>query len=147
MSAERAEPKPRTLHWFALALLVISVCINYADRGNLGVAARSIEGELHFSPDALGTLLGSFFITYSVCQLVAGKVIDTWNVNWVYAVGFLLWSAATGLTGLVSTFPAILCLRLALGAGESVAYPAYSKILATVFPERLRGTANALIDA
>lgn len=144
---ETAEPRPKTLHWIALGLLVISVCINYADRGNLGVAAKSIENELHFNQGNLGTLLGSFFITYSAFQLVAGKAIDRWNVNWVYAIGFLLWSAATGLTGLASTFPAILCLRLVLGAGEAVAYPAYSKIIATVFPERLRGTANALIDA
>ncbi|HLI30333.1 MAG TPA: MFS transporter [Terriglobia bacterium] len=144
---EIAPAKPRTLHWIALGLLVVSVCINYADRGNLGVAAKSIATELHFSPGSLGTLLGSFFITYAAFQLVSGKLIDTWNVNWVYAAGFLIWSAATGLTGLVSTFPALLCLRLVLGAGESVAYPAYSKILATVFPERLRGTANALIDA
>ncbi len=144
---EIATPKPKPLHWIALALLVISVCINYADRGNLGVAARSIERELHFNQDDLGLLLGSFFVTYAACQLIAGKIIDRWNVNWVYAAGFLVWSVATGLTGLVSTFSAILCLRFILGAGEAVAYPAYSKIIATVFPEQLRGTANALIDA
>lgn len=143
---EVATPKPKPLHWVALGLLVISVCINYADRGNLGVAAKSIESELHFSQNNLGLLLGSFFASYAFFQLVAGKAIDRWNVNWVYAVGFLLWSAATGLTGLVSSFSAILCLRLVLGAGEAVAYPSYSKILATVFPESLRGTANALID-
>jgi MFS family permease len=123
------------------------VCINYADRGNLGVAAKSIERELHFSQDELGILFGIFFLTYAAGQLVAGKIIDYWNVNWVYAAGFLIWSAATGLTGLASSFSAILLLRLLLGAGEAVAYPAYSKVIATVFPERLRGTANALIDA
>ena len=48
---------------------------------------------------------------------------------------------------LANSFAAILCLRLLLGAGESVAYPAYSKIIAATFPEHLRGTANALIDA
>lgn len=144
---ETAEPRPKTLHWVALSLLVISVCINYADRGNLGVAAKSIENELQFNQGNLGTLLGSFFLTYAAFQLVAGKAIDRWNVNWVYAAGFLLWSVATGLTGLAHTFSAILCLRLILGAGEAVAYPAYSKIIATVFPERLRGTANAMIDA
>ena len=37
--------------------------------------------------------------------------------------------------------------RLMLGAGESVAYPSYSKILANHFPEYHRGLANALIDA
>lgn len=141
------EFSPRRLHWWALSLLVVSVCINYVDRGNLGVAAHSIAEELHFAPNTLGFLLGSIFWTYSLCQPIAGKIIDRWNVNWVYALGFLVWSAATLATGLVSSFTAILLLRLVLGAGESVAYPAYSKIIATNFPERLRGTANALIDA
>ena len=144
---ETAAARPRTLHWTALALLVVSVCINYVDRGNLGVAARSIESDLHFRPENLGLLLGAFFWTYSFCQIAAGKIIDRWNVNWVYAAGFLIWSAATGLTGLASAFWLLFCLRLVLGAGESVAYPAYSKIIAATFPEELRGTANALIDA
>jgi MFS transporter, ACS family, D-galactonate transporter len=144
---ETPAPRPSTLHWTALALLVISVCINYVDRGNLGVAARSIESDLLFRPEYLGILLGGFFWTYSLFQIAAGKIIDRWNVNWVYAGGFLIWSVATGLTGLASAFWLIFCLRLVLGAGESVAYPAYSKIIATTFPEQLRGTANALIDA
>lgn len=144
---ETAERKPRLLHWTALALLVISVCINYADRGNLGVAAKSLETELHFNQQQLGILLGSFSLTYALMQLLAGPAIDRWNVNWLYAAGFLIWSTATGLTGLVNSFGMMLCLRLVLGAGESVAYPAYSKIIAAVFPESLRGTANALIDA
>ncbi len=138
--------QPTTLQWTALVLLVISVAINYVDRGNLGVAAKSIQTDLHYSPKYLGLLLGGFFWTYSLCQIAAAKIIDRWNVNWVYAIGFFLWSAATAITGLASSFILIFILRLALGMGESVAYPAYSKIIAGTFPERLRGTANALID-
>ncbi len=139
--------KPRSIHWVALALLFVSICINYADRGNLGVAARSLETELHLSKDQLGILLSAFSLTYALSQLAAGKLIDRWNVNWVYALAFLLWSGATGLTGLAGGFASIFTLRLLLGASESVAYPSYSKIICISFPEQLRGTANALIDA
>jgi MFS transporter, ACS family, D-galactonate transporter len=139
--------QPTRLQWVALGLLVLSVCINYVDRGNLGVAAKSIQDELRFTPDQLGLLLGGFFWTYSLCQIAAGRMMDRWNVNWLYAGGFLVWSAATGITGFASSFAVILCLRFLLGAGESLAYPAYSKIIAETFPESLRGTANALIDA
>jgi len=59
--------QPRLLHWVALGLLVLSVCINYVDRGNLGVAAKSIQDELQFSQPQLGVLLGGFFWTYSLC--------------------------------------------------------------------------------
>jgi MFS family permease len=143
----RPVPKPSTIHWVALGLLVISVCINYADRGNLGVAAASLAADLHLNTDQLGYLLSAFSITYALSQLLAGKVIDHWNVNWVYAAAFLLWSSATAITGLSSTFAGIFALRLILGVSESVAYPAYSKIIVISFPEQLRGTANALIDA
>jgi MFS transporter, ACS family, D-galactonate transporter len=143
----KAELKPRALHWFGLVLLVISVCINYADRGNLGVAAKSLERELHLGQGELGTLLGAFSITYAVSQLFAGKLIDRWNVNWLYAAAFFLWSAATGATGFANTFAEIFLLRLVLGVAESIAYPAYAQMIVTTFPEGLRGTANGLIDA
>ena len=143
----RATPQPRFFHWFALILLVISVCINYADRGNLGVAAKSISGELHLAPDQLGYLLAAFSLTYALAQIFSGNLLERWNINWAYAGAFLLWSAATGLTGLVHTFAAILVLRLLLGLAESIAYPAYSKMIVISFPEQVRGTANALIDA
>lgn len=147
MTEPKTQPKPDGLQWLALSLLVVSVAINYADRGNLGVAASQMQRELGLNPSNIGWLSSGFFWTYALFQMVAGKLIDRWNVNWVYAVGFLVWSAATGITGLVSSVGVIFLLRLLLGAGESIAYPAYSKIIATSFPEQLRGTANALIDA
>ena len=44
-------------------------------------------------------------------------------------------------------FAALLAVRLALGIGESVAYPSYSKILARDFSARHRGLGNGAIAA
>jgi MFS family permease len=44
-------------------------------------------------------------------------------------------------------FGGLLLMRLLLGVGESVTYPATSRILAEVIPERRRGLANSLVDA
>jgi len=131
-----------------LALLVISAFVNYVDRSTLSVAAAPIQNELRLSEEQLGRLLSAFFWTYAAFQLfaVAGWLVDRFHVGWVYAAGFLVWSAATAATGISRGFAALFALRLLLGVGESVAYPAYSRILAT-FPERRRGLANAAIDA
>jgi MFS family permease len=51
------------------------------------------------------------------------------------------------LTAFADTFALLLVFRLILGIGESVAYPAYSQIIATRFPPEQRGFPNALIDA
>jgi MFS transporter, ACS family, D-galactonate transporter len=133
--------------WDVLILLVISVSINYIDRGNLSVAAPAIREELRFDPKQLGVLLASFFATYGLLQPVAGWMVDRYSVRWLYGGGFLLWSVATSVTGLTHGFGALLALRLLLGVGESVAYPAYSNIIARTLPETHRGLANALVDA
>lgn len=133
--------------WGVLILLVVSVSINYIDRGSLSIAAPLLKDELGISPNQLGVLLSSFFWTYSAFQILSGWLVDRFDVNWIIAVGFFLWSAATAATGLIQGFGMLIVLRLLLGVGESVAYPCYSKILAGHFAEQQRGLANSLIDA
>jgi MFS transporter, ACS family, D-galactonate transporter len=91
-------------------------------------------------------LLSSFFWTYAGLQFLGGWLVDRYNVSLVYGLGYLVWSTATLLTGAANGFAMLLALRLLLGVGESVAYPAYSKILAGSFVEHQRGLANALVD-
>lgn len=139
--------KVSTAQWRLLVLLIISVWINYMDRSNLSVAAPQLRAELSLSPYWLGILLSAFFWTYTAMQPVAGWLVDRFNVGWVFAIGYFLWSAATGLTGLVHGLQMLLVCRLVLGLGESIAYPAYSNILANHFPQHRLALANALIDA
>jgi MFS transporter, ACS family, D-galactonate transporter len=134
------------LEWLVLILLVLSVAINYVDRGILSVTGVALSKELDLKPHELGYLLSAFFWTYAGFQLISGWLIDRYNVLLVFAGGFAIWSTATALTGVARGFAALFVLRLLLGVGESVAYPSYSKIIAAGFPERQRGVANALID-
>jgi MFS family permease len=131
----------------ALALLAGSFLINYIDRGNLGVAAPLLKGELHISGSQLGLVLAAFFWTYTGLQFVVGWTVDRFEVNRVLAIGFLLWSIATVATGLVAGFASLMVVRMVLGVGESVAVPCYSKILARHLPEHERGFGNAVIGA
>jgi MFS family permease len=133
--------------WILLALLVASVFINYIDRGNLSVSATDIVRELSLTKTQMGLLLSSFFWTYAICQLLSGWLVGRFNVHIIFAIGFLVWSLATAATGLATAFVPLLMFRLVLGLGESVAYPAFSKILASDYEESQRGKANAFIDA
>ena len=128
-------------------LLALSIFINYIDRGNLAIAAPLLKDDLGLSVYQLGILFSSFFWTYAIFQIVSGWLVDRFPVNWVLALGILLWSAATFGTGLVRGFKLLLAMRLILGIGESVAYPSYSKIISRHFSEFQRGRANSLISA
>ncbi|MEP6643247.1 MAG: MFS transporter [Acidobacteriaceae bacterium] len=130
-----------------LFLLGFSVFINYIDRANLSVAARLLKNELGLSASQLGVLLSAFFWTYACSQITAGWLVDRFDVKWVLAAGFFIWTLATAVTGVVHTFATLLLVRVILGIGESVAYPAYCKIFATHFLEGQRGVANSFIGA
>jgi ACS family D-galactonate transporter-like MFS transporter len=121
--------------------------INYIDRGNLSLAAPLLKDELHLTAWQLGILFSAFFWTYTALQFVMGWVVDRFEVNLVIAVGYLVWSLATAATGLVQGFTLLLLMRLMLGIGESVAFPACSKILARHIPEQYRGFANGILIA
>jgi MFS family permease len=145
-SAPNSRSDPSAAQWGTSILLVASVVICYIDRANLSVAAPLLRDELGLSVSKVGALLSAFFWTYAAFQLVAGWLVDRYPAGWVLAFGFLVWSGATAATGLARGFATLLVLRMLLGIGESVAYPAYAKILATYFNEAQRGLANAMID-
>src|SRR5438067_12367088 len=125
-------------------LLCVSVWINYMDRGNLSVAAPALRSEMGLTPTQMGILLSGFFWTCSVLQPVAGWLVDRYDVYRLYAAGFAVWSLAVASGGLATGFTTLMLARLFLGIGESLAYPAYSRILAGAFAERQRGFANAM---
>src|SRR6202007_250790 len=97
--------------------------------------APLIRDQLGLSHTQLGILLAAFFWSYAPAQLPAGWLAERLEPRRVVAAGLAIWGAATALTGLFSGFLALLVLRLVLGLGESVMYPACFKILATEAPE------------
>lgn len=133
--------------WQILALLVASVAINYIDRGNLSIAAPVLGKELLLSPPQMGLLLSAFFWSYASFMVLAGWLVDRYPIGLILGGGYFLWSLATLTTGFASSLPLLLALRLLLGVGESVAFPAYSRIIAETFPPQRRGLPNAMIDA
>jgi MFS family permease len=131
--------------WGVVGLLALAVFLNYVDRGNLATAAPLIKDALHLSASQVGVLIAAFFWTYTPCQLLAGWLIERIDAYRTLALGLGLWSLATACTGLVGGFGALIALRLALGLGESAAFPASSTLLARHLPQHRLGLANGLI--
>jgi MFS family permease len=128
-----------------VGLLALAVFINYVDRGNLATAAPLIKDTLGLSTVQIGLLLSAFFWTYTPAQILVGWLAEKINAYRTLAFGLAIWSLATALTGLASGFVALFALRLALGIGESAAFPCSSKLLAQHLPEHRLGWANGLI--
>ncbi len=128
-----------------VALVGLAVFINYVDRGLLPSAAPLLKDELHLSGTRIGVLISAFFWTYVPCQLLSGWMADRIGAYRTLAFGVGLWSLSTAAFGLASGVGVLLALRLALGVGESAAFPCASKIFADRVPIARLGAANATL--
>lgn len=128
-------------------LLGAAVFLNYVDRGAIAVAAPLMKGELGLTATQFGTAVSAFFWIYAPVQLVVGWLCDRFSVYRLMAWGVVLWAASTLLMGFVGGFVSLLVLRVILGVGESVVFPASGKIIARHVPAEGRGLANAYCAA
>ena len=128
--------------WGVVALMGLAVFINYVDRGNLSTAAPLIKDELKLSATQIGVLIAAFSWSYTPSMFLAGWLCDRINPYRTLALGVVVWSLATAATGLAKGFDALIALRLALGIGESAAFPASSAIIGRHLPPANLGRAN-----
>ncbi len=132
--------------WWLLTLLFTAMLISYAHRGALSVAvaASSMSQDLHLTEAGIGILLSAFFWIYSFMQMPSGWVVDRFGVRRAYALGFTFWSLTSMLTGLAGSFGTLLGLRVSLGVGQAISFPATSRAVANWFKERERGTVTGI---
>lgn len=128
-------------------MLVAAVFINYVDRGMIAVAAPLIKDEMALTATQFGIAVSAFFWIYGPAQLLVGWMVDRFNTERLLAGGVALWGGATAATALVGGLAPLVALRMLLGLGESVAFPASSKLIARDVPAAHRGSANAGIGA
>ncbi len=135
-----------TRRWTIVALLYSASLINYFDRATLSFALPLISLELHLGPEAKGLLLSAFFWSYALMQIPMGWGADRFNLRWLYAGAFTLWSLAQGLTGFASTLGMLILFRVLLGIGEAIYLPGGTKTVSLLFPPSERGLPCGLFD-
>jgi len=129
--------------WWLAALLTLGMIFCYAQRGTLSVAAPFMMKERSLSPTSMGILLSAFFWSYSFMQVPAGWLVDRFGVKRAYGAGFAFWSLAAAGTGWARGLADLIALRVALGVGQAVAFPATASTVAHSFPDEQRGVVTA----
>lgn len=139
----RADLLPTGKRWVMLILLTLGVFIAFVDRTIISSAIADKEFIAYFQLSAIerGWIGSAFFWTYAIIQLPMGWVVDRYGVKWPYTACFVLWCLATALTGLATTFAAIILFRLFVGIAEGVVMPGSYRWIRHNVPEEHRGTA------
>ncbi len=133
--------------WRIAWLLGVGVLINYFDRVNLSVSHQSLFAAFGVSDIVFGYLSSAYNITYCLCQIPIGVVLDKLGVKRVQRVGTFLWSMASFGGAITPTLSGLFASRFLLGVGEAPTFPANAKAVGRWFPPRERCFATSFFDS
>src|SRR5262245_31077304 len=137
--AAQPQLKDSPQRWWLMALLVAAMLFCYAQRNALNVAASSMSDDLGFNPLKMGAIFSAFYWVYAFMQMPSGWLVDRFGVRRAYAIGFVFWSLMSVVTGLTNSLMTLVMLRVLLGTGQAVAFPASARATANWFQQRERG--------
>ena len=130
----------------ALALLLAINLFNYIDRQVLSavIPKLKLDGTLFDPADPwlqtkLGTLTTAFMVAYMVLSPLfawGGNFVRRW---WLVGVGVVLWSVASGSSGLAGSFVALLLTRCLVGVGEAAYGSIAPDMISDLYPVKSRG--------
>lgn len=138
----------------ALTLLVLINLFNYIDRQVLAAVEPSIRAE--FFPkiaDAqtgqlvdpagakfwMGALSFAFLITYMVTAPIFGWLANRMRRWLLIGIGVIVWSLASGGSGLAGVYLILLLTRCCVGFGEGAYGPVAPDMISDLYPKHRRG--------
>src|SRR5216110_3941043 len=136
----------------ALFLLLAINLFNYIDRQILAALEPDIRATFFAANDVnamtkTGLLGDAFFVTYMISAPILGLLADRFSRWIIIGSAVILWSVASGGSGLAATFAILFATRVCVGIGEGGYGPAAPTILADLFPIQTRGRIMAIFYA
>src|SRR5258708_10661447 len=120
--------KPTGVRWKIFLLMLFLISINYIDRASLPVAMPLISKEFDLDPAMQGLILSSFFWTYAFMQVPGGMLADRFKPRIVIASATIFWGAFQAIAAVATNWPALLLIRLWLGASGAAVFSAGGKV-------------------
>src|SRR5881296_4560447 len=149
LSMQSVREKPLSGARTALFLLLAINLFNYIDRQILAALEPDIRETFFLASDVnamakTGLLGDAFFVTYMVSAPILGLFADRFSRWIIIGSAVILWSVASGGSGLAATFAILFATRVCVGIGEGGYGPAAPTILSDLFPIETRGRIMAV---
>jgi MFS family permease len=131
---------------WAIALLMVFVAINFADKSIIGLAAAPMMAELGLSTTQYGVLSSSFYLLFSISAVAFGFLGNRVPGKWLLVGLAVVWSVAQLPVAIPAAgFGVLLATRILLGAGEGPGIPLGMHVAFTWVEERKRAFTAALL--
>lgn len=147
VSPQTGGRKLPAFRWWIAGLLFLSTVINYMDRQNLSILARTIQNDLRMTDIEYSYVVQAFLLAYTISYAAAGRITDWLGAKASMALFVIWWSLADMATSLSRGLFSLGVFRFLLGIGEPGNYTAAPKAVSEWFPSKERALVIGLYTA
>jgi EmrB/QacA subfamily drug resistance transporter len=119
----------------ALALLLTAALLAGLDFMIMNVALPAIKVDLGFSPADLQWVISGYALALGGFLLLGGRLSDLFGARRLFIAGFVVFSLASLVGGLVQNGLVLVAARAGQGLGAALLTPAALSLIAYLFPE------------
>ncbi len=136
---EEQAPPSRGQVVYATSLLALVSFFNYLDRYGISILVEPIKADLNLSDTEIGVLTGfAFTATYGLFGLPLARWADQHSRVRLLALCLAVWSVATAVMSVVSSFAQMALARVFVGIGEAGGTPASHSLIGDYYPAETR---------
>ncbi len=131
--------------WLIIGLAFLLCLVNYLDRVVISFAIEPIKEFFKLNNTQFGLAISLFALGALAINGLSGWLLDRFGTRLIWTLGLIIWSAAMAVLGLTSLWLMFLIMRVVLGIGEGVNFPAMNRAVADWLPPRLAGRGVGLM--
>jgi MFS family permease len=124
---------------FAVALLFGVNFLNYIDRYVIAAVGPLLQKDFGLDDTQLGLVGSMFVVAYMVASPFTGVAGDRWPRRFLVGAGVLVWSLATVLSGMATSYHHLLLARSVIGVGEAGFGVVSPTLISDLFSREARG--------
>ena len=139
--AGRADPRCESAGRWVLAAAILGSSLSFIDGTVVTVALPAIGRELGGAGADLQWVVESYTLFLAALLLVGGSLADLFGRRRIYALGVILFTAASIACGTASTMAWLITARALQGVGAALLVPGSLALISASFDESTRGRA------
>jgi EmrB/QacA subfamily drug resistance transporter len=120
---------------WTLIAVALATFMTYLDNNIVNVALPIIQRDLHLSTAGLEWIVSGYILVFASLLLAGGRLADVYGRKRLFAIGLIIFTAASFVAGLAGSADVLVAARAVQGLGAALLTPTTLAIISATYPD------------
>ena len=120
---------------WTLIAVALATFMTYLDNNIVNVALPVIQRDLHLSTAGLEWIVSGYILVFASLLLAGGRLADVYGRKRLFAIGLIIFTAASFVAGLAGSADVLIAARAVQGLGAALLTPTTLAIISATYPD------------